>query len=164
MRRYTWWMKPGAPPVPGRWTRDIGGYAVHFAWGYGGQYLFVVPDLELVVVDVPLPWPKQPCPAPNGSAMQGQPVDGDPAKPSLDLLNRGRKSIGVDLKRREGVDLVLRLVEHADGLLEGSGKFMRHVKLRPEDDVDHAALSALIRTAYEDMKSRLETESSALPR
>jgi hypothetical protein len=40
-------------------------------------------------------------------------------------------------------------------LLEGTGKFMRHVKLRPERDVDEAALSRLIETAYADMKERL---------
>lgn len=41
------------------------------------------------------------------------------------------------------------------GLLVGSGKFMRHVKLGPGREVDAAALEALIRTAYVDMKSRL---------
>jgi hypothetical protein len=41
------------------------------------------------------------------------------------------------------------------GLLEGAGKFMRHVKLRPERDVDARALTALIKTAYNDMKGRL---------
>jgi hypothetical protein len=40
-------------------------------------------------------------------------------------------------------------------LLEGTGKFMRHVKLRPEGDVDSTALSELIRTSYTDMKVRL---------
>lgn len=40
------------------------------------------------------------------------------------------------------------------GLLEGSGKRMRHVKLRPGADVDDAALEALIAAAYEDMKQR----------
>lgn len=44
------------------------------------------------------------------------------------------------------------------GLLEGTGRFMRHVKLRPERDVDAAALWKLIRTAYTDMKERLEGE------
>jgi hypothetical protein len=45
-----------------------------------------------------------------------------------------------------------------DCLLEGTGKFMRHVKLRPERDVDAKALRKLIETAYADMKGRLETE------
>ena len=40
------------------------------------------------------------------------------------------------------------------GLLEGTGKFMRHVKLRPERDVDTMALRTLIETAYADMKGR----------
>ncbi len=44
------------------------------------------------------------------------------------------------------------------GLLEGTGKRMRHVKLRPEAEVDAAALSELIRTAYTDMKGRLAAE------
>jgi hypothetical protein len=42
------------------------------------------------------------------------------------------------------------------GLLEGTGKFMRHVKLYPQRGVDAAALSELIRSAYADMKRRLE--------
>src|SRR5215475_10110935 len=37
------------------------------------------------------------------------------------------------------------------GLLEGNGKFMRHVKLRPEHDVDDAALTGLIEVSYADM-------------
>ena len=45
------------------------------------------------------------------------------------------------------------------GLLEGSGKYMRHVKLRPGEDVDAAALTELVRVAYEDMRSRLGTSS-----
>ena len=44
------------------------------------------------------------------------------------------------------------------GLLEGSGKRMRHVKCRPGVDVDAAALRALIDAAYADIKSRLELE------
>ncbi|TJY59980.1 DUF1801 domain-containing protein [Sinimarinibacterium sp. CAU 1509] len=46
-----------------------------------------------------------------------------------------------------------------DGLLEGSGKFMRHVKLRPAAAVHDAALSALIRAAYADVKVRLAAEN-----
>ncbi len=44
-----------------------------------------------------------------------------------------------------------------DGLLEGAGKFMRHVKLGPGRDVDTTALRKLIQTAYTDMKGRLTT-------
>jgi len=43
-----------------------------------------------------------------------------------------------------------------EGLLEGTGKFMRHVKLKPERDVDPTALTKLIKTAYADMKERLK--------
>jgi hypothetical protein len=45
------------------------------------------------------------------------------------------------------------------GLLEGTGKFMRHVKLRPGGDLDAAALMKLIDTAYIDMKKRVQAES-----
>ncbi|HLM95782.1 MAG TPA: CaiB/BaiF CoA-transferase family protein [Acidimicrobiales bacterium] len=41
------------------------------------------------------------------------------AEPHWDLLNRSRRSVAVDLKRPEGVGLVLDLVEKADGLIEG---------------------------------------------
>ena len=44
---------------------------------------------------------------------------GDPAVPPADLINRGRRSIGVDLKSPAGVDTVLRLVGSADGFVEG---------------------------------------------
>ena len=39
-------------------------------------------------------------------------------------------------------------------LQEGTGKFMRHVKLGPGRDVDETALRQLIETAYTDMKAR----------
>jgi len=42
-----------------------------------------------------------------------------PSEYSRDFLARGRRSIAVDLKNPEGVATVLRLVEGADGLLEG---------------------------------------------
>ncbi len=45
-----------------------------------------------------------------------------------------------------------------DGLLEGTGKFMRHVKLVPDRDVDATALIKLINAAYTDMKGRLKAE------
>ena len=44
------------------------------------------------------------------------------------------------------------------GLLEGTGKFMRHVKLMPGRAVDDAAVEQLIRTAYADMKLRLKAK------
>ncbi len=44
---------------------------------------------------------------------------GDPALPPGDVLNRGRRSVGVDLKSPEGVEVVLSMVEQADALLEG---------------------------------------------
>ena len=34
----------------GWWTRTLAGYPVFYAWGYGGQFIFVVPDLRTVVV------------------------------------------------------------------------------------------------------------------
>ena len=43
-------------------------------------------------------------------------------------------------------------------LLEGNGKRMRHVKLRPGADLNSAALSALIDAAYADIQSRLKAE------
>src|SRR5579864_7820500 len=41
-------------------------------------------------------------------------------------------------------------------LLQGTGKFMRHVKLKPETATDTAALSTLIEAAYSDIKARVE--------
>ena len=46
-------------------------------------------------------------------------------------------------------------LDHPAGLLEGSGKRMRHVKLRPGVAIDVDALSALIAAAYVDIKTRL---------
>ncbi len=44
---------------------------------------------------------------------------GDPANPPGDILNRGRRSIGVDLKHPDGVEAVLTLIEESDALIEG---------------------------------------------
>jgi CubicO group peptidase (beta-lactamase class C family) len=48
---YGWWIRT----APGR--RDF--HRVYFAWGYGGQYVFVVPSLELVVVITSDPEPSR---------------------------------------------------------------------------------------------------------
>ncbi|CAN5493882.1 CaiB/BaiF CoA-transferase family protein [soil metagenome] len=44
---------------------------------------------------------------------------GEPAEPPADLLNRGRRSVAVDLKHPDGVATVLDLVAGADALIEG---------------------------------------------
>ncbi|HEX4426296.1 MAG TPA: DUF1801 domain-containing protein [Terriglobales bacterium] len=41
-------------------------------------------------------------------------------------------------------------------LLQGAGKFMRHVKLRPGATINDAALNRLIEAAYSDIKARVE--------
>lgn len=42
-----------------------------------------------------------------------------PDKPAMDLLNRGRRSVGIDLKNPDGVEALLKLVDSADALIEG---------------------------------------------
>ncbi len=49
----------------------------------------------------------------------GQVMGGDPESPPADVLNRGRRPIGLDLKNPEGVEALLTLVEKADVLMEG---------------------------------------------
>ena len=49
-------------------------------------------------------------------------------------------------------------LEDPAGLFQGSGKRMRHVKLRPGADVDAAALGELIDAAYADIKARLRAD------
>jgi hypothetical protein len=41
-------------------------------------------------------------------------------------------------------------------MLQGTGRFMRHVKLRPRTPANATALSRLIATAYSDIKARVE--------
>lgn len=41
-------------------------------------------------------------------------------------------------------------------LLQGTGKFMRHVKLKPGTPLDAGSLAALIEAAYSDIKARVE--------
>ena len=44
---------------------------------------------------------------------------GDPSAPPADVLNRGRRSIGIDLKSDAGVETALKLADRADALVEG---------------------------------------------
>ena len=46
-------------------------------------------------------------------------------------------------------------LDDPSNLLEGSGKFMRHVKLRPRQDTDDRGMTLLIEAAYTDIKRRL---------
>ncbi|MDA1370024.1 MAG: DUF1801 domain-containing protein [Proteobacteria bacterium] len=47
-------------------------------------------------------------------------------------------------------------LEDPAGLLEGTGKRMRHVKVKPGRDLNWKALEALIQNAYTDMKTNLQ--------
>lgn len=49
------------------------------------------------------------------------------------------------------------MLEDPADMLAGSGKRMRHVKLKPGSDFDAAALRALIDAAYGDIKARLSS-------
>jgi hypothetical protein len=42
--------------------------------------------------------------------------------------------------------------------VQGTGKFMRHVKLKPGTPTNAAALSSLIDAAYSDIKARVEND------
>ena len=46
-------------------------------------------------------------------------VGGNPDSPPADVLNRGRRSVALDLKHPDGVETLLALVEAADALIEG---------------------------------------------
>jgi hypothetical protein len=48
------------------------------------------------------------------------------------------------------------VLEDAAGLLEGSGKRMRHVKLKPDRELNTATLRDLIGAAYLDIEARLD--------
>jgi len=57
-----------------------------------------------------------------------------PDGPNSDVLARGRRSVGVDLKHPDGVETVLRLVERADVLQEGFRPgVMERLGLGPDD-------------------------------
>ena len=54
-------------------------------------------------------------------------------------------------------------LEDSSLLLQGTGKYMRHVKASPGALPDRASLEALIRSAYADIKARLEAERNLRP-
>ena len=59
------------------------------------------------------------------------------SNPAGDLLSRGRRSLGLDLKHPDGVATLLRLVERADGLFEGFRPgVMERLGLGPEVCLD----------------------------
>jgi hypothetical protein len=47
------------------------------------------------------------------------------------------------------------------GLLQGTGKYMRHVKIRPVAPLDGSALEALIVSAHRDIVAKLNVERAA---
>jgi hypothetical protein len=47
-----------------------------------------------------------------------------------------------------------------NGILEGTGRFMRHLKLKPGGEFEAVALAKLIDTAYADIKRRVDEEST----
>lgn len=56
------------------------------------------------------------------------------------------------------------VLEDPAGLLEGSGKRMRHVKLKRDREVDAAALGDLVNAAYVDIRVCLGAEQSSKDR
>ncbi|MBO0713749.1 MAG: CoA transferase, partial [Acidimicrobiales bacterium] len=54
-----------------------------------------------------------------GAEGRSAPPDDETRRPPLDPLLRGRRSVGVDLRHRGGPEVVLRLAERADALIEG---------------------------------------------
>ena len=57
--------------------------------------------------------------APAGAVEAGEEFAKSGAGSYWDLLNRSRSSVGIDLKNADALELVLGLVEQADGLIEG---------------------------------------------
>jgi alpha-methylacyl-CoA racemase len=90
-----------------------GPFAAMMLSDMGAEVLRVdrLPPAPAVRGDEPTATPQSPPPA----AHRG---DEGPKAP-LDPLLRGRRSVGVDLRHRAGAEVVLRLVERADALIEG---------------------------------------------
>lgn len=49
----------------------------------------------------------------------GAPPTGEPFEPRIDLMGRGRRSISLDVRAPAGVEIVMKLIETADALMEG---------------------------------------------
>jgi len=54
-------------------------------------------------------------------------------------------------------------LDDPQGLLEGTGNYMRHVKLGPGRQPDPAALRRLVEAAYADMRERVRREALGAP-
>ena len=68
-------------------------------------------------------------------------------------VNAYKSHVNVGFYR--GADL-----DDPSGLLEGKGKRMRHVQVKPGAEIDATALGALLVAAYADIKSRLRNDSA----
>ena len=55
----TWSRFSGRQYGYGWWMRTMAGRRVYYAWGYGGQFVFLVPDLEMAVVITSSPVPDE---------------------------------------------------------------------------------------------------------
>lgn len=49
-------------------------------------------------------------------------------------------------------------LDDPDRLLEGTGRFMRHIKVRPGESTDYAAVRSLIEAACDDMRQKVKAE------
>ncbi|MDE0845063.1 MAG: CaiB/BaiF CoA transferase family protein [Actinomycetota bacterium] len=64
----------------------------------------------------------------------GNVAEQNPASAPIDVLARGRSSIGIDLKNPGGVEVVMKIIETADGLIEGFRPgVMERLGLGPEE-------------------------------
>ena len=61
--------------------------------------------------------------------------------------------------RQRGLSFWAHTFADPRGLLEGTGKNMRHVKIRPGTEINREALAVLIQTAYVLVKSRARSET-----
>jgi alpha-methylacyl-CoA racemase len=95
IRRMSYRLGEGSGPLRGVKVVEIAGI------GPGPHACMILADLGADVIRIERP---------GGQLLTGG---------SHDLLNRGRPSVALDLKRPEAVDTVLRLVEDADVLIEG---------------------------------------------